>query len=159
MLFSVLLACHVLAGLTATVCGAAAMLVPKRRGAHPVLGRIYGSALVAVAATAAGMGVLHWPRVNHLLAVAGVALAAAAVGCTARRVRWKGWLPWHIGGMAVSYIAMLTGFYVDNGPRLPLWELLPPVAFWFLPAAVGAPLLARALVRHRPRRRSRRPSA
>ncbi|MEU0492090.1 hypothetical protein ABZ249_22890 [Nocardiopsis sp. NPDC006139] len=153
MVFSTLLACHVLAGLTATVCGAAAMLVRKRPRRHPFLGRAYGLALVVVVVTALGMGVLHWPHVNHLLVVAGVAAASAAVGYTARRVRWKGWLPWHISGMALSYIAMLTGFYVDNGPRLPLWNLLPPVAFWFLPAAIGAPLLARALARHRTRPR------
>ncbi|WP_112274001.1 hypothetical protein [Lentzea terrae] len=28
--------------------------------------------------------------------------------------------------MGGSYIAMLTAFYVDDGPRLPLWQLLPP---------------------------------
>lgn len=155
MVFLVFLACHVLTGLTATISGAAAMLVRKRPGAHPLCGRIYGSALIVVVVTAFGMGVLHWPHVNHLLIVAAVALAAAAVGYTARRVRWKGWLPWHISGMAVSYIAMLTGFYVDNGPGLPLWNLLPPATFWFLPAAVGAPLLARTLARRRPLPRRR----
>ncbi|SFO35748.1 hypothetical protein SAMN04489713_105223 [Actinomadura madurae] len=39
--------------------------------------------------------------------------------------------------MAVSYITLLTAFDVDNGPRLPLWKLLPPITFWFLPAAIG----------------------
>ncbi|MCK9871311.1 hypothetical protein MRI28_16985 [Nocardiopsis dassonvillei] len=156
MLFPVLLACHVLAGLTATACGAAAMLVRKRPGGHPFFGRIYGGALLVVVVTAFGMGVLHRPHVNHLLVVAGIAATAATIGYTARRVRWKGWLHWHISGMALSYIALLTGFYVDNGPELPLWDLLPPVAFWFLPSAIGAPLLARALVRHR--HRPRRPS-
>jgi hypothetical protein len=34
----------------------------------------------------------------------------------------------HVTGMAVSYILLLTGFYVDNGPNLPLWRSLPPVA-------------------------------
>jgi hypothetical protein len=52
--------------------------------------------------------------------------------------------------MALSYIAMLTAFYVDNGPRLPLWKLLPPTAFWFLPAAAGLPLLIRTLRRVSP---------
>ncbi|MDJ0341034.1 hypothetical protein QMK19_08595 [Streptomyces sp. H10-C2] len=44
--------------------------------------------------------------------------------------------------------ALLTAFYVDNTPRLPLWKRLPPLSFWFLPAVVGLPLLLRAL-RHR----------
>ncbi|MDN5859247.1 MAG: hypothetical protein L0H84_11550 [Pseudonocardia sp.] len=34
--------------------------------------------------------------------------------------------------------------------RLPLWNLLPPAAFWFLAAAVGMPVLLRALHRNRP---------
>jgi hypothetical protein len=50
--------------------------------------------------------------------------------------------------MAGSYVALLTGFYVDNGPRLPLWDRLPHLAYWLLPAAVGIPLTWRALRRN-----------
>jgi hypothetical protein len=50
--------------------------------------------------------------------------------------------------MAGSYIALLTGFYVDNGPQLPLWNRLPSWSFWFLPAAIGIPLTWRALRRN-----------
>jgi hypothetical protein len=49
--------------------------------------------------------------------------------------------------MGLSYIAMLTAFYVDNGPHLPLWDRLPTIAFWMLPSAIGAPLIARAVPR------------
>jgi hypothetical protein len=31
--------------------------------------------------------------------------------------------------MSVSYGALLTGFYVDNDPHLPLWNRLPILAF------------------------------
>jgi hypothetical protein len=51
-------------------------------------------------------------------------------------------------GMAPSYILMITAFYVDNGPNLPLWRELPPPAFWILPALIGAPILINALLRH-----------
>lgn len=51
-------------------------------------------------------------------------------------------------GMAGSYILMITAFYVDNGPNLPLWRELPPIAFWILPTLIGAPILANALLRH-----------
>jgi rsbT co-antagonist protein RsbR len=34
--------------------------------------------------------------------------------------------------MGASYILMLTAFYVDNGPNLPLWSELPWLAFWVL---------------------------
>lgn len=141
---------HIAAGLTAVACGATAMLSPKRRGRHPWAGRCYLVALLVVFATAVVLAIAR-PHFAYLLIVGAVALAAAGLGYTARRVQWQrrgGWLPFHITGMATSYIAMLTAFYVDNGPRLPVWKLLPPLTFWFLPAAVGLPLLARALHRH-----------
>jgi hypothetical protein len=46
--------------------------------------------------------------------------------------------------MGIGYAAMLTAFYVDNGPHLPLWDRLPILSFWLLPAAVAAPLITRA---------------
>jgi hypothetical protein len=50
---------------------------------------------------------------------------------------------------------MLTAFYVDNGPHLPLWDRLPALAFWLLPSAIAAPIITRAIIRarnkHRPR--------
>ena len=49
--------------------------------------------------------------------------------------------------MGAGYVAMLTAFYVDNGPHLPLWDRLPPIAFWLLPSAIGAPIIARAAIR------------
>ena len=49
--------------------------------------------------------------------------------------------------MGVGYIAMLTAFYVDNGPRLPVWRLLPPLWLWLLPAAFGVPIILRAVLR------------
>lgn len=147
-MLQVVIGVHVAAGLAAVILGAAAMFAPKRRGPHPRRGRRYLTALSVVAATAAVIAIAR-PHTAYLLILGGIALGCATVGYTARQMRWRGWLPWHITGMSLSYIAMLTAFYVDNGPRLPLWRLLPPVTFWFLPAAVGLPLLARALHRHR----------
>jgi predicted membrane channel-forming protein YqfA (hemolysin III family) len=143
---------HIAAGLTAVVCGATAMLSPKRRGRHPHAGRYYLLALLTLFSTATAITIAR-PHTAYLLIVGAVALTAAGLGYAARRIRWRGWLPFHITGMATSYIAMLTAFYVDNGPRLPVWKLLPRVTFWFLPAAVGLPLLLRALYHHaiRPR--------
>jgi hypothetical protein len=147
MLLRILIGVHIAAGLTAVVAGAAAMLAPKRPGPHPRRGRLYLAALTVLVATAGGI-VITRPHTAYLLIPGAAALSAAAVGYTARRIRWHGWLTHHITAMAGSYIAMLTAFYVDNGPRLPLWKLLPPVTFWFLPAAAGLPLLIRALHHH-----------
>jgi hypothetical protein len=58
-------------------------------------------------------------------------------------------MAWHGSAMAGSYITLFTGFYVDNGAQLPLWERLPHVTYWVLPAAVGIPLTLIALVRNR----------
>lgn len=33
-------------------------------------------------------------------------------------------------------------------PDLPLWKELPPISYWLLLAAVGIPLIIRALLRH-----------
>ena len=65
-----------------------------------------------------------------------------------RNVVWPGALRVHVTGMAISYILLLTAFYVDNGPHLPLWRLLPPLAYWLLPSVVGLPILIWVLTRH-----------
>jgi hypothetical protein len=57
--------------------------------------------------------------------------------------------------MGLSYILMLTAFYVDNGKNLPLWKELPQITFWLLPAGLGIPLILYALVKHPLARRQR----
>jgi hypothetical protein len=91
-----------------------------------------------VFATALALTALR-PRQNYDLALIGlVGYAAATVGRQHRRRHRSGDIP-HIGGMALSYIAMLTAFYGDNRPHLPLWDRLPTVAFWLLPSVIGIP--------------------
>ncbi|WP_112138730.1 DUF2306 domain-containing protein [Glycomyces dulcitolivorans] len=142
---------HIASGLCAVAAGITAMLSPKRPGRHPVAGRVYLWALAALFATGCLLALAR-PHTLFLLIPGTGALAAAAIGFAARRLRWRHWLPHHIIAMGGSYILALTAFYVDNGPRLPIWRELPPLSFWFLPAAVGIPLIWRAL-----RRRTRRP--
>jgi hypothetical protein len=154
--FSIALACHIAAGLTAVIAGAVAATAPKRPGRHPRFGIVYSWAVAVVATTALIMAGLRWPDDAHLAVIAIISAGAATLGYRARRRRRRGWLRWHMLGMATSYIALLTGFYVDNGPLLPLWNRLPPASFWFLPSAVGVPLLLRALRRHGASRPSRR---
>jgi hypothetical protein len=77
-----------------------------------------------------------------------MAFAAATVARTAIRSRNREHLEVQIAGMGVSYIVLLTAFYVDNGKSLPIWRGLPPVAFWLIPGAIGFPILAHAMARH-----------
>ncbi len=139
---------HVLAGLVCVVTGAVAMLSVKRPGRHPSFGTIYFWFLLAVFASATALSVVRWAEDYHLFILGALAFAAASLGRLARRQRWRGWVRLHILGMGLSYILLLTAFYVDNGPNLPLWRELPHWAFWVLPGAIGIPIIARALLWH-----------
>jgi len=142
------IAVHVAAGLTAVIAGAIAMLSRKRLGRHPKAGTVYYWALAVVFVTMSALAFSRWSEDYHLFILGLLSLVAATIGRTARRKLWPSWLRVHMTGMAASYILMITAFYVDNGPNLPLWRELPPLAFWILPALIGAPILINALLRH-----------
>lgn len=145
--FLAALAAHVLAGLTCVVAGALAATARKRRGRHPRAGRVYLWGLGVVFVTATVMAVVRWREDAHLLAIATVAFGFGVFGWRARRLHRPGWPLRHAIGMGGSYIALFTGFYVDNGPQLPLWNRLPQWTYWVIPAAVGVPLTWWALRR------------
>lgn len=143
--FLAVLAVHVLAGLTAVTAGAAAALTSKGSVGHRRAGRVFYRAIAVVFATATVLAVMRLRQDYHLAAIGTVAFAAATAGYLHRRWHRSGDTG-HILGMGIGYVAMLTAFYVDNGPHLPLWDRLPAVTFWFLPAAIGAPIIARAVI-------------
>jgi len=147
MMFAGLLVIHILAGLTCVITGVVAMVSPKRPGRHPRFGAVFYGAISLLFATATGMAAMRWSRDYQLFLIAAAAFGSASVGYAARKIRWKGWITFHISGMGLSYVALLTGFYVDNGPSLPVWKLLPHLTYWLLPGAIGVPLILRALVR------------
>ena len=146
--FLSIVAVHVAAGIICTFAGILAMLSPKRSGRHPIAGTVYYWSLAIVFLTMAALSILRWPHNVHLFILGILSFGAGAAGREARRRRWRGWLPAHVTGMAASYILLLTAFYVDNGPHLPLWRWLPPLAYWVLPSIVGLPILMWVLRRH-----------
>jgi hypothetical protein len=154
-IFLSIVAVHVAAGLVCAIAGIAAMWSPKRAGRHPAAGALYYWSLVVVFLSMAALSIMRWPENTHLFVLGILSFGAGTIGRRARRRLWHGWLRLHIAGMAISYILLLTAFYVDNGPHLPLWRSLPPLAHWLLPSLVGVPLLVWALRRHSLTRQSR----
>ena len=139
---TVLLGVHALGGLVAVIGGVVAMLTRKGGPAHRRGGRAWLGGLAVLCATAPPLVARDWAHLWYLLVLAGVAAGSALVGYLGIR---SGRRVVHILGMGSAFMVMLTAFYVDNGPRLPGWSLLPPVAFWLLPAAVGLPIMLRAV--------------
>jgi uncharacterized membrane protein len=149
-LFLVTVLIHIAAGLSSVIAGVVAMLSRKGGRIHIGFGRVYLAGIITLFATMLVLATIRWPHDTHLAVIGLVALVAVAIGFVNRRRHGSD--RWHIVAMGVSYIAMLTAFYVDNGPFLPVWNLLPDWAFWLLPSVVGAPLIARALAVRRKRR-------
>jgi hypothetical protein len=112
------------------------------------LGGFYYWTLAVLVASAIDLSVVRWAENYHLCFLGALSLIAGTVGRTALRRRWRNWVGLHITGMGLSYILMLTAFYVDNGKNLPLWRELPQWALWVLPTALGLPIVLYALVRH-----------
>ncbi len=154
--FLALLLVHVPVGLACVVTGIVAMLSPKRPGRHPTFGTLYYWCLAVVFVTATGLASIRWAEDWYLFVLGALAFAAASLGRTARRQRWQQWAQWHVSGMGLSFILLLTAFYVDNGKNLPLWKELPSIAYWLLPGAIGIPLIVRALRDHPVVRQSKR---
>ena len=139
---------HIVLGIACVAAGVVAMLSHKGRGRHSTFGTVYYWCLAVVVASATGLSVVRWAENYHLFFLGALSLTAATVARTALRRRWRNWVGLHITGMGLSYILMLTAFYVDNGKHLPLWKELPQIAFWLLPAGLGIPVILYALLTH-----------
>jgi uncharacterized membrane protein HdeD (DUF308 family) len=149
--FLAFLAVHIISGLTAVITGAIAALSQKGSRRHIRAGRFYYRAITVVFTTATILAAMRWKQDYYLFIIGAAAFTAATIGYQHRRRRRRGDTG-HIAGMGIGYIAMLTALYVDNGPHLPLSDHLPVLAFWLLPAAIGMPIIARAVRRARARR-------
>jgi hypothetical protein len=143
--FLAFLAVHVTAGLTAVISGAIAALSRKGSPRHIRAGRWFYRAVTVVFATATALAIMRWRQDYYLFTIGAIAFTAATIGRQHRR-RHRPGDTGHILGMGTAYTAMLTAFYVDNGPHLPLWDHLPTPVFWVLPTAIAIPLILRAVM-------------
>jgi hypothetical protein len=88
-------------------------------------------------ATMSALSLIHWAEDIHLFILGRFQSRPRILGAALSRRRWHQWPRLHLTGMGVSYVLLLTAFYVGNGKNLPLWRELPEIAFWLLLAAAG----------------------
>ena len=147
-LFLAIVAMHIAVGLICVVVGAIGILSPKQPGRHPLMGTIYYWCLSAAFVSATALSVMRWAEDYHLFVLGVLSFFAASLGRTARRRLWPEWVKIHITSMGLSYVLLLTAFYVDNGRNLPLWRELPQWALWVMPSAIGVPIIVYTIMRH-----------
>lgn len=122
------------------------MLARKGRGRHSTFGTIYFWCMGGAFLTMTILSLMRWAEDYHLFVLGLLAYGFALCGRLAMTRAWG--LRIHATCMGMSYIMLLTAFYVDNGKNLPLWRDLPPIAYWIIPALVGVPIILRTLMRH-----------
>ncbi len=147
-LFLGILALHIITALICVVTGVIAMLTKKEKGVHSKSGSIYYWSLWVVFITVTIIAILRWKEDYHLFILGLIALCAAFVGRKAEKNKWRKWSIIHISGMGISYVLLLTAFYVDNGKFLPVWKNFNPLVYWLLPTVIGVPIIIRTLLRH-----------
>lgn len=133
-----LLMFHVSVGLMLLLLGLVALAGRKsRRARHPAFGNGYFAALVLTLSTGLLIGSRH-PGITLFEVATPPTFALGLVGWLAGRWRRRGWLRWHIVGMAGSFIGVVTAFGFQAVPRS-LWPL-----WWILPTVIGSALIARS---------------
>jgi hypothetical protein len=139
---------HILIALLAVISGLLAMLSKKGRPEHLQYGNIYYWSMMVSLVTVIILSVMRWPDNIHLLIIGIFAFGCALLGRRIARRKIFGWTRLHTISMGLSYIFLLTGFYVDNGKNLPFWNLFPSWFFYVFPAAMGIPVILWALRMH-----------
>jgi len=147
-LFLALISIHVLAALVCVIAGVVAMLSRKQHGAHAKAGTTYFYGLLIVFITVIAITMIRWREDYHLFILGLASFGLACTGRIAWRHKWKRWPYYHVTGMGLSYIILLTAFYVDNGRFLPIWKTFPVIVYWTLPAFIGVPVILYTLKTH-----------
>jgi len=127
-----LLTTHITAGSLGLLIGPVAMLMPKRPGWHPRLGRAYQLLIALLCLSAGGLVVLK-PSLWWLAVIAALTWAAALGGWWAQRHQPRGWLQLHVSLMCGSYISLVTALLVVN--------FQGSLVAWVAPTVVGTPLI------------------
>lgn len=132
---AIILALHILCGVTAILLGLAAMKVRKSRGCHTTIGEIYHWLFVGLFISASLLSFRDWHRLWWFVPVAAFSYAFALLGYLAAKFRWHNWLRFHLAGQGGSFIAMSTAVLVVNLGTGSWWA-------WVLPTIIGTPIIA-----------------
>ena len=147
-LFLTIVAVHIILGIICVVSGLSAMLSNKGSGIHATSGKIYYWGLLAIFVSVIPLSIMRWPFNNHLLMLGILSFSTVYFGRRFARSRRPKWTRMHTVCMGLSYIFLLTAFYVDNGKNLPFWKMFPPIFFWVFPTVIGIPVIIYALLKH-----------
>ncbi|MEC5425846.1 DUF2306 domain-containing protein [Virgibacillus sp. C22-A2] len=136
-----LLIIHIIAGSFCLLAGAINFSVKKEKGYHTRIGEWYHIGYFLVFLTSVGMAIINWSESAYLFYIAIFSYGLALFGYLARKISWRGWLSMHIGGMAGSYIGIITAVLVVNGAAIPLINQIPSLLLWFMPTIIGTPII------------------
>lgn len=136
---------HILLGIICVLSGLVSILSKKGSRIHIRAGKVYYWGLVFVFITVVPLSIVRWPFNNHLFVLGGLSLLSAHMG---RRLAHNPKPRRHTICMGLSYVFLLTAFYVDNGKHLPFWNQFPQLFFWLFPVAIGLPMIIYALKTH-----------
>ena len=147
-LFITFVLVHVAISLVAVISGLLAMLAEKTSVRHKNSGSVYFWSISFSFLTVIILSMMRWPHNIHLLTIGVVTFCLTYSGRTLAKNRPKGWTRIHTVCMGLSYVLLLTGFYVDNGKNLPFWRMFPVWFFYVFPAIVGIPIIIKVLMTH-----------
>lgn len=157
-LFLTIVVIHILLGIICVLSGLVAMLSNKRKGLHTVAGKIYYFGVLFVFVTVIPLVIMRWPYNTHLLIVETLAFLFTYLGRRFAHHPKPDWTRLHTIYMGLSYVLLLTGFYVDNWKNLPFWNQFPQLFFWVFPSVIGVPIILYTLFRHPLNRRNKKTS-
>ncbi|KAA5542022.1 hypothetical protein [Adhaeribacter rhizoryzae] len=147
-LFLAIIVIHIVLGLICIISGMVAMLSQKTTKIHATAGKTYYWGMTVLFITVVITSLMRWPFNTHLLIVGTVAYALTFVGQRVAKSHRPNWTRLHTVSMGLSFVLLLTGFYVDNGKNLPFWNQFPQLFFWLFPAAIGIPIIVYVFYRH-----------
>jgi uncharacterized membrane protein len=146
---------HIVISLVALTGGIVAMLANKTSVRHKRWGNIYFWSISLSFPIIIILSVMRWPHNIHLLSIGVLTFCATFVGRRLAKSGRMGWPRLHTVCMGMSYVLLLTGFYVDNGKNLPFWRMFPEWSFYLLPSFFGIPIILRVLKTHPLNKRNR----